>query len=254
MDFDVVWLAIAFFAVAGVYASAGFGGGSTYTALLALAAVDYRLIPVVSLSCNLLVTAQGTWLLAREQLVAAVAIPLCVASVPTAHFAARLPVDRAPFLMLLGIALLVAAALTLPRRKAGEGRDLREFTPLRRWITGVGFGVPLGALAGTTGIGGGIYLAPVLHALRIGKGKQIAALCSFFILANSIAGLAGHLTKTGIPQSLMEYAPLPLAAVAGGFVGSRLLRDHLSAAPLRHLTAALIAVAALRVLYVTLAR
>lgn len=254
MDIDVIGLAIAFFAVAGIYASAGFGGGSTYTALLALAAVDYRLIPVVSLACNLLVTAQGTGLLARDHLVAAVAIPLCAASIPAAHWAARWPIDRASFLLVLGVALLLAAALTLPRRRAGEGRDLRELTAARRWIAGVGLGLPLGALAGVTGIGGGIYLAPILHSLGMGRAKQIAALCSCFILANSTAGLAGQLTKHGVPQSLVGYAPLPIAALAGGLLGSRLLRDHLSATPLRHLTAGLIALAALRVLWAAVER
>lgn len=253
MDADVAWLTVAFFAVAGIYASAGFGGGSTYTALLALAAVDYRLIPIISLSCNLLVTAQGTWLLAREQLVSAVAIPLCLASVPAAHLAARLPIPQTPFLMVLGIALLVAAALTLPRWQQGEGWDLRELAPMRRWIAGVGFGIPLGALAGVTGIGGGIYLAPVLHWMRIGKAKQIAALCSCFILVNSIAGLAGQFTKSGGSQSFVSYAPLPVAAILGGLIGSRLLRDHLATAPLRQITAAVIAVAALRVLFVAMA-
>jgi len=112
----------------------------------------------------------------------------------------------------------------------------------------------LGGLAGITGIGGGIYLAPVLHIFRLAGAKTVAATCSLFILVNSLAGLAGQLAKLG--ESAGEllnvgYLVLPLAVLIGGQVGSRAGANWFQASHIRRLTGVVIIVVSVRLLWLS---
>jgi uncharacterized membrane protein YfcA len=115
-------------------------------------------------------------------------------------------------------------------------------------------GLGLGALAGLTGIGGGIYLAPVLHLFRLAETKTVAATCSLFILVNSMSGLAGQIAKLGgSAGALLEtgYLVLPLAVLIGGQLGSRAGAKWLPASPIRRLTGLVITVVAVRLLWLS---
>lgn len=217
---------------------AGFGGGSTYTALLALWAVELAAVPVISLACNILVVGVGSWRFARAGHVDWRRIwPLFAASVPMAFVGGALPVPRLVFIGLLAVSLLAAGLVMLWRPREDE-RPPRRF-PL--WLEPL-VGGALGLLAGIVGIGGGIYLAPVLHLLRWGSAHAIAGTSAVFILANSLSGLAGQFVKSGTDTLAIlgaHWLLLP-AVLAGGLVGSLITTRRLPAYPLRLITAVLI--------------
>ena len=230
------WLPPAFFSTALLYASVGFGGGSTYNALLSLAGFDYRLLPIVSLCCNVVVVTGSTIRFARAgEMPWKRALLLALVAAPLAFLGGLTPIREATFLILLGLGLVAAGlALFLPRSDEGEPTRAARLMPL---VAG-----PLGYLAGLVGIGGGIFLAPLLHLTRWQGARRIAATTSLFILINSLAGLAGQLAKSG-PQTfglaLSGALPLLIAVVLGGQLGSLLALRWLPDRVIRWLTAAL---------------
>ncbi|MEY4671408.1 MAG: hypothetical protein RLZZ415_1287 [Pseudomonadota bacterium] len=231
-------LALGFFVTALFYASAGFGGGSTYSALLALTGFDYRLLPIVSLCCNIVVVSGSTVRFARAGLIPLRgALTLALVAAPLAFLGGLTPVKQSTFLLLLGISLILAGlALFLPRSPESEGQPAA-------FAKGMGLAAaPLGYLAGLVGIGGGIFLAPLLHLTRWNRARQIAATASLFILINSIAGLVGQLVKNGperFGEALGGALPLVLAVILGGQLGSLLAQRLLPERVIRWLTAAL---------------
>jgi uncharacterized membrane protein YfcA len=240
-------LAGLFFATALLYAAAGFGGGSTYNALLVLAGTDYRSIPVIALLCNILVVTIGSCRFARSGHVEWRRIwPFLMLSVPLAFVGGRLMVAEAPFVGLLAVSLLAAGLLMLWQPWWERPSPGRARTSL--WLEMIAGGA-LGLLAGVVGIGGGIFLAPLLYMLRWGPAKTIAGSCAVFILANSIAGLGGQLAKSsGGPgsQALAAHWPLFPAVIIGGAIGSTLGSDRLDPKYVRILTAILVLYVAIR--------
>ncbi len=237
-------LVVAFVLIALVYGSVGFGGGSSYTALLTLTALCPAEIPVVSLVCNLLVVAGSAALFRRRgHFVPALAGPFLAGSVPAALIGGAWPIRQEIFLGLLGVSLVLAGGALLLR-----GRELEPGPPPGRaqaLITGAG----LGLLSGLVGIGGGVFLAPLMLWKRWASAKQVAAACSVFILANSLAGLIGQGLKRGTLSPIGDHWPLFLAGIAGGQLGSRLGSGPLSQSSVRRLTAALVVFAGARVLW-----
>lgn len=221
-----------------LYSAAGLGGGSTYTALLVLAGRGPSEVAVISLTCNILVVTVGAWRFAREGHVDLRRIwPLFAASVPAAFVGGTLPVRPVLFVALLAASLFVAglAMLYRPREAVQPPRTYsRALEPL--------LGGALGLLAGIVGIGGGVYLAPVLHLLRWGNAHAIAGTCAVFILVNSIAGVGGQLVKSGAEAGsiLAAHWLLLPTVVAGGLLGSLLTVRRVGGTALRILTALLI--------------
>lgn len=242
----MIWLTGLFALVALIYASVGFGGGSTYTALLGLWGVDYKLIPIVSLLCNIIVVTGGSIRFVRAGLVKwPQVVPLLLASAPLAFVGGLVPLKQWLFLMILGSALLLSAIALVAQPDKMAPRKLSR--PVLLSISGA-----VGLLAGLSGIGGGIFMAPVLHLIRWDNARRIAAFASIYILINSITGLAGQIIKTG-PQSLagpaFEFWPLLLAVFVGGQLGSTLGMKFLTPRLLRTLTAVLVGYAAIRLLW-----
>lgn len=232
-------LAPLFLLTALIYSAAGFGGGSTYTALLALWNPDPAIIPVVSLSCNILVVSAGAWRFSQEGHVDWRRIwTFFAASVPMAFVGGLLPVPRVVFVGLLSASLFVAGLLLLWRPRSRSGLPP---LPYPRWLEPL-LGGGLGLLSGIVGIGGGIYLAPVLHLLRWGSPHAIAGTSAVFILANSLSGLGGQLAKSGseLGAVLAEHWPLFPAVVVGGVIGSLLGAKRFDPHWLRVLTGLLI--------------
>ena len=234
----MIELSFAFFATALLYASVGFGGGSTYNALLALAGFDYRLLPIVSLACNVLVVSGSTVRFARSGVVPwRRALMLALIAAPLAYLGGLTPIKQTTFLVLLGLSLVAAGlALLVPRAPDGTG----EPTTLAKWMPLAV--APLGYLAGLVGIGGGIFLAPLLHFTRWANARAIAATTSLFILINSLSGLGGQLAKNGtdaFSAALGGALPLLIAVLLGGQLGSLLALRWLPERVIRMLTAAL---------------
>ncbi|HET9640257.1 MAG TPA: sulfite exporter TauE/SafE family protein [Allosphingosinicella sp.] len=239
-------LAALFLVTALLYGAAGFGGGSTYNALLVLAGTDYRAVPVIALACNIAVVSVGSWRFARSGHVDGRRIwPLFTLSIPLAWLGGRLAVAETVFIGLLAASLLVAGLLMLwqPLWEKEAPPAIRS-----RWLEPVAGGL-LGFLAGVVGIGGGIFLAPLLYMLRWGPPKAIAGTCAVFILANSVSGLAGQLAKGSdgaAGQALAMHWPLFPAVLIGGLIGSTLGSGRLDPKYVRILTAFLILYVAIR--------
>lgn len=243
-------LILLFFATAVLYASVGFGGGSTYTALLVLSGVDYRIIPLVSLACNILVVSGNTLRYAQAGEVDLKRLaPALALSIPCAWLGGRVQLDQLVFITLLGAVLLVSGILLFTgtsQRQTGQTSGSGSPLPL------MAAGAICGGLAGLVGIGGGIFLAPVLYWMKWSTERRIAAACSVFILLNSLAGLTGQLNKAGTFDLVSETAPYLLllpAVMLGGWIGNRISLRHLKGSHLRKGTALLILFVALRLLY-----
>ena len=232
------WLAPAFLATALLYAAVGFGGGSTYSALLSLAGFDYTLLPIVSLACNVVVVTGSTIRFARAGIIPwRRALLFSAVAAPLAFLGGLTPIREATFLVLLGLSLVAAGlALLIPRPPELDASP----APVARYMALVA--APLGYLAGLVGIGGGIFLAPLLHLSRWAGARQIAATTSLFILINSLAGLIGQLAKNGperFGEALGGALPLLVAVLLGGQLGSLLALRFLPERVIRWLTAAL---------------
>ena len=240
----MVPLAIAFLLTALLYASVGFGGGSTYTALLALAEVDYRVLPLLSLACNLVVVAGSTVRFARARVTPwGRALLLTAIAAPAAFLGGLTPIAEQGFVALLGTSLLFTALtmmLPVAKRPEGEGEGERgrvaRYAPLAA--------LPLGYVSGLVGIGGGIFLAPLLHLVRWDSARAIAATASLFILVNSLFGLAGQVLKGGegrFAAAVDLGLPLLIAVAIGGQIGSLLALRYLPQRWIRWGTGALTA-------------
>lgn len=233
----MIWLAAAFLGTALLYASVGYGGGSTYSALLALSAVDYRLLPVIALACNIVVVTGGSIRFARARITPwRGALVLTAIAAPAAFLGGLMPIGETAFLTLLGLALvLTGLTMLLPvRDRTGEPTHAARWMPV--------MALPLGFLAGLVGIGGGIFLAPLLHLTRWNTARAIAATASLFILVNSLSGLVGQLVKGGpdrLSSAVTLGLPLLVAVAIGGQIGSLLAARLLPPTWIRWLTAAL---------------
>jgi uncharacterized membrane protein YfcA len=246
-------LIAAFLITALLYASVGFGGGSTYNALLVLSGADYRVMPLIALVCNVIVVCGGIWRFARTgDLSARRLLPFLAASVPAAWIGGRTPISETFFVGVLGGALLLSG-IRLTFLKHGSEPETRHGSSRRiHPILSTSLGGAIGLVSGLVGIGGGIFLAPVLYFMRWGTPRQIAAASSLFILVNSFSGLAGQLMKLQDMALLAGAAPywsLPIAVFIGGQAGSWLASYKLKPDLIRRLTALLILYVAARLLW-----
>ena len=237
-----------FFVTALLYAAVGFGGGSTYSALLVLANTDYLILPSIALVCNIIVVSGGTVRFHIKNLIPWRKVwPLFALSVPMSWLGGRIIIAETVFLVLLGAALLIAGLSMLIQQKHAEPEIVAgggsHFIPL--------MGAALGLLSGLVGIGGGIFLAPILHMLRWEKAKVVAGVCSAFILVNSVAGLTGQMMKLEqitYLSKLADYWPLFGAVFIGGQMGSISASSWLNPRWVKLLTAVLILFVAVRLL------
>ncbi len=238
-------LSALFALTAALYASVGFGGGSTYTALLILFGTPLALVPAISLACNIIVVSGGTLRFARAgELPWGKALPLVAVAAPLAFLGGLTPVKEGVLVYLLGGSLLVSALLLFAQPQSAQARTLPR--ALLYPVAGA-----LGLLAGVVGIGGGIFLAPILHLIRWAEARQVAATASLFILVNSLFGLAGQLVKgqgSAMSATVAAHWPLLVAVLVGGTIGTHIAIRIANPALLRRLTALLVGFVAVRLL------
>lgn len=210
-------LPVAFFFVALLYSIVGFGGGSTYLSLLALADISYDLFPKISLFCNLLVVSGGLYHFMKSgHLNKKLTFSLVLFSVPMAFMGGLIPLKEQMFLILLTSTLFLSGLRLLFVQGPKEG----ELNPPSK-ITVYFVGGVLGFLSGIVGLGGGIFLSPLMLNLKWARPKEVAATASAFIFLNSLSGLIGQTIKN--PKfDFFSYWPLFLAVILGGQIGSRL--------------------------------
>lgn len=212
-------LAVLFGAIAFLYASVGFGGGSSYLALLVLWGLPYTIIPMLALACNIIVVSGNSLHYVRAgHFNKHILIPHLIGSVPLAYIGGTLAISQIFFEWLVFLTLLIASLLLIWQHKQ-YGAPNTIYHPLSLPLA-ISIGAGLGFLSGVIGIGGGIFLAPILYLLHAGSPRQIATTASLFILINSIAGILGHLQKTGFSEEIFAYWPLLLAVLVGGLSGN----------------------------------
>lgn len=233
-----------FFATALLYACVGFGGGSTYNALLVLAETDFRILPVIALLCNIIVVSGGVWHFHKAgHLDLRGTLPWILVSVPAAWLGGFVDISEFVFVGLLAAVLLLSGVRMLWPSPGQDGDSAAPSAGLEHTCAKPLIGGALGFVAGLTGIGGGIFLAPVLHLLRWADARIIAGTCSLFILVNSLSGLIGqtmkHASLSGM-ASVFDYWLVFPAVLIGGQIGSRLGAARIDAQTVRTLTAALI--------------
>ena len=237
-------LTLSFFIIALLYATVGFGGGSSYLALLAVTDIPFILMPKLALICNLLVVSSGCYHYYRNKhFNIPLMLPFILSSVPMAFFGGMYTISEHTFQVLLAGCLILAGIRLLFIPKSSI-----ELTHIPSWATSMAIGGILGALSGVVGIGGGIFLAPLMLNLRWGKPKEVASTASAFIWLNSLSGLAGQSTK-GIPSEIFNYWPLFIAVILGGQIGS-LFGSHpkISQSSIQRLTALLILLISIRLI------
>jgi len=212
-------LAILFLATAVLYSSVGFGGGSTYLALLLIWGIPYFIFPVIALSCNIIVVSGNCFNYIRTgNLNFKLLIPYLIGSIPLSYIGGSLPVEKRLFEILLFLILTTAGILLLFNFKSydEEEKSYRKIPAL----VSILIGAILGFISGVVGIGGGIFLSPILFLIRAGKHKHIAAMASLFILINSISGIIGQLTKNEVIAEIPNYWYLLAAVLVGGQIGN----------------------------------
>ena len=214
----MIILSILFFVTAILYSSVGFGGGSTYLALLLIWEIPYYIFPVIALFCNIIVvTGNSINYIRAGNHNFKLLIPFLIGSIPLAFFGGTLKIDKEIFEILLFIILTIAGLLLLINNKSYE----KEFVIKKiNFLISVFIGSILGLVSGLVGIGGGIFLSPILFLLRADKPKNIVTTASLFILINSISGIIGQLTKDNVLNEFFLYWPLFLAVLIGGLFGN----------------------------------
>ena len=214
-------LSIFFFITAILYSSVGFGGGSTYLALLLIWDIPYYIFPIIALLCNIIVVSGNSFNYVRAgnhnfRLL----VPFLIGSIPFAFFGGTLKIEKDIFEVLLFFVLSIAGILLLINNKSYENNNLT--TKKLNFIASFFIGSIIGLVSGIVGIGGGIFLSPILFLLKSEKPKIIVTTASLFILINSISGILGQLTKENILIEISNYLPLFLCVFIGGLIGNYL--------------------------------
>ena len=242
----MIILSVLFFITAILYSSVGFGGGSTYLALMLIWDIPYYILPVVALFCNIIVVSGNSINYVRSgNLNVKLLLPYLLGSIPFAFFGASLEISKNLFEILIFIILAVAGILLFIESSFLKKKEFK----LKK--VSIFFSIIIGSIigffSGVVGIGGGIFLSPILFLMKAGYPKQIAAVASVFILINSIFGVAGQLTKDIVFDEFLNFWPLFLAVLIGGQIGNFLNIKFLSNKTLALITSLLVMFVAVRI-------
>jgi uncharacterized membrane protein YfcA len=239
-------LPLLFFVTAILYSSVGFGGGSTYLALLLIWDIPYYIFPVIALFCNVIVVSGNSVNYIRTgNFNRQILIPYLIGSIPLAFIGGSINLDKNIFELILFIVLSFAGILLLINSNSYEENKLK-IKEINKIIS-ILIGAILGFISGVVGIGGGIFLSPILFLLRAGYPRQIATSASIFILINSISGILGQITKQNVISEIIAYWYLFLVVFIGGQLGNFLNLKFLSNKLLTIITSGLVIFIAIRI-------
>ena len=241
----MIILSIFFLITSILYSSVGFGGGSTYLALMLIWEIPFYIIPILALCCNIIVVSGNSINYIRSgNFSLNLLLPYLMGSVPLAFFGASLSISKQLFEILLFVILTIAGILLLNRSKFFDSNKIK-INQIPKKIS-VLIGCVIGFISGIVGIGGGIFLSPILFLIKAGYPKQIATTASLFILINSIFGVAGQLTKDIVLNQFLNFWPLFLVVFMGGQIGNFLNIKFLSNKTLSLITSLLVIFVAIR--------
>lgn len=239
---ELIVLFVIFFTIAAVYSSAGFGGGSSYLATLSLFPMAFEDMRMMALICNIVVVCCSVFLFNKNRyLIWHKVLPLIILSIPMAYLGGKMVIQEKAFFIILGFSLLIASmAMLLDRRTS--------IIKIPKYGNGI-IGGGIGFLSGLVGIGGGIFLSPLLHISRWASPKVIAATSAIFILVNSLAGLLGQVMTYGINLNVDKLLALVLAVFVGGQIGVRMTIFKFDPIWVKQITAIVILIVSLRLLF-----
>ena len=241
----MILLAILFFITAVMYSSVGFGGGSTYLALLLIWDVPYFIFPVIALFCNIIVVSGNCFNYIKSgNFNSKLLLPYLIGSIPLSYLGGSLEIEKYFFEMLLFFVLVLAGIMLLINFKSYDDKE-SSYKKIPKIIS-VLIGGVLGFISGTVGIGGGIFLSPILFLLRASKPKYIVTAASLFILVNSISGIIGQLTKNFVITEVLNFWYLIALVFIGGQLGNYLNLKIFPTRILALITASLVLLVAIR--------
>ena len=236
-------LAFLFGTVSLLYATVGQAGGTAFLALMAFASFPSNEMRPTALLLNIVAATYSTWRFNRGNLVDWTKLkPLLIASLPTALIGGFIVLDEHVYRTITGLVLLSAATVLLLRRSQ-DGEPNRQ-TPL--WGA-IAAGAIVGFVSGLTGVGGGVFLAPILIGLHWASPRQTAVLSAPFILANSAVGLVGTVLTGQTPSS--QTWVFAIAALTGAIIGTTIGLRWLSQNVTRHVFAIILGAAGLQLLF-----
>jgi len=242
----MIILSILFFVTALIYSSVGFGGGSTYLVILLIWGVPYTIFPVIALVCNIIVVSGNSINFIRSKNINFnLLFPYLIGSIPFAFIGGSIVIEKSLFEILLFYVLLVAGIILLIESKSFNKEKIK-INQIPRLLS-ITIGSLIGFMSGLVGIGGGIFLSPLLFLMKAGYPRHITSSASLFILINSIFGIAGHLTKNQALDGVISYWPLFLTVLIGGQIGSLLNIKFLSNKILALITSFLVIFVAIRI-------
>ncbi|WP_299534946.1 sulfite exporter TauE/SafE family protein [Ulvibacterium sp.] len=244
---SLVLLCLGFFLVATLYSSVGFGGGSSYLALLTLFFASFFAIRSLALVCNLVVVSGSMYLYYKKgHIRLSKFIPFVITSIPMAFLGASFRLKEQVFFIILGCSLIVSAIFLAWQTYTfiADTDRIKKYPGYFDYF----IGAAIGFLSGLVGIGGGIFLAPVLNHMRWDVPIKIAALASFFILVNSVSGIGGLMVAHTLELPLKETFILAGTVFLGGQLGIRISLRKMSANGIKRVTALLVFIVGIRVL------
>ena len=241
----MVILSIFFFITAILYSSVGFGGGSTYLALMLIWDIPYYIFPIIALFCNIIVVSGNSInYIKTGNLNLKLLMPYLFGSIPFAFLGASISIEKELFEIILFFVLFIAGIFLLIESKSFNNNQIkiRQIPKILSIIVGS----LIGFVSGIVGIGGGIFLSPFLFLMKAGYPKHIITSASLFILINSIFGVLGQLTKDIVFNEFLNFWPLFLSVLIGGQIGNYLNIKFLSNKTLTLITSFLVIFVALR--------
>lgn len=241
---ETLAIAILFFVGAALYASVGHGGASSYLAVMGLFSLAPDVMKPTALALNILVAGVATFKFYRAGLFSwRLFWPFAIASIPAAFIGGATMLPARAYKILVGVVLLYAAIWMF----RSSLRPLNKETHLPPLWAALAFGAAIGFLSGLTGVGGGIFLSPVLLYMGWAETRATSGVAAPFILVNSIAGLLGHFSSVAqLPPSVPIWGA---AAVIGGWIGAGYGSKRAPAPVLRQLLSLVLIVAGVKLIF-----
>ena len=242
MSVDVL-LAVIFFLIATLYGAVGLGGGSGYLAAMGLVGVPPEIMRQTALTLNILVASIGTWKYVRAgHFSARLFWPVAAASIPFAFLGGRLSLPGEFYQPIVGVVLFYAAfRLWRSSTRTQSSPQVKKTLPI--WISLI-VGAAIGLVSGLVGLGGGLFLGPLLLLAGWADTRQAMGITAAFVLVNSLAGLAGRLSL--VPELPPSILPWLLVVGLGGWLGAEYGSKRLNPLVLRRLLALVLLAGAIR--------
>ena len=244
MDFltESVYIAISLFIISILYSSVGHGGASGYLAVLSFFSFSHNEMATTALILNILVSGVAFYFYTKAGFFSfKLTLPFVLVSTPAAFIGGLVHVSYGIYYVLLAIALVFAAGRML---MVSSIKEEESNIKLPKYPVALASGTGIGFLSGIVGVGGGIFLSPIMILMKWAGVKETSATVAFFILVNSIAGIAGRCFRGGVEVG--DLLPFTVAALIGGSIGSYMGAHKLSSVLLRRILSIVLIIAAIK--------